>query len=164
MKLILRENVIHLGEPGDIVDVAPGYGRNFLLPKGKAVLANPANLRLIEQQITKLKARSDELRVAAEGIAERLSAITLRMQRRAADEETLYGSVSVIDIADALASQGFEIEKGSVELEHPVKTLGEHQIAIALAHGVTAAVKLVVESEEDGSEPITTEAESARQP
>ena len=167
MKLILKQNVTHLGEPGDVVEVADGYGRNYLLPKDLAVVATPASLRLIEQQMTKLTAKSEEMRLAAEAIAEQIGALRLTMERKAAEEDTLYGSVSVADVAEALDERGFEVEKGNIHLEHPIKKVGEFEIPIALAHGVTGTVKVVVVPEADGAEEpvvVVPEVDAAEEP
>lgn len=156
MKLILRINVTNLGEPGDVVDVAKGYGRNYLLPKGFAVEASAASLLSIEHEIAKLRAESNEMRQAAEAVAAQLASVTLMMSRKVADSETeiLYGSVSVADIADGLAEQGIDVEKGNVHLEHPLKQLGEYEVPIALAHGVMGTVKVVACAEDSEEETI----------
>ncbi len=153
MKLILKQAVTHLGQPGDLVEVANGYGRNYLLPKNLAVPATKANIATVEQQMGKLRAAAAEQRAAAEAVAERLSVVVLTMSRKVieGEESSLYGSVSVVDIGDALDERGFDVDRGHIHLEQPIKEVGEHTVPIALSHGVIGTVKVNVVAEEEGS-------------
>ena len=117
MKLILQEQVPNLGGPGDEVEVAAGYGRNYLLPKGLAVKASEANRNLVFLRKAKMEAKAAADLEASQALAESLSAVSVNIKRRVADGETLYGSVSQTDIVDALAEEGFEIGKDDVKLE-----------------------------------------------
>ena len=146
MKLILKEAITHLGEPGDLVEVKPGYARNYLLPQGLAIQATPANIKAIEHELKKLRAFAAEKRERARAIAAKLAEVTLTMERKVADPDngTLYGSVNVADIGDALEALGYEIPKGDIHLDHPIKQIGRYEVAISLAHGVRGAVKVNV--------------------
>lgn len=149
MKLILRTSVTHLGEPGDLVEVKRGYARNYLLPKGMAIEATGANMRSISHELDRLREAADAERERARQIASKLENLVLSMERKVADPETgaLYGSVSVVDIAEALAENGYEIARGEIHLEHPIKQLGDHEITVSLAHGVKGVVHVSVASE-----------------
>lgn len=161
MKIVLREAVTKLGEPGEVVDVADGYARNYLIPKGMALQATKGNLKQIDQQIDTLKERAAEQKEAAELEAKQIGELVLRMERKVADAEdaTLYGSVSVADIGDALEERGFDVDRGNIELESPIKRLGDYDIEMTLAYGVRAAVTVQVRDEEGLVQPPDAEAE-----
>ncbi len=161
MKLILKQSVTHLGEPGDLVEVKRGYARNYLLPRGLAIQATDSNLRAIGHEIDTLRAFASEKREQARLVAEKLTAVTLTMGRKVSDPDngTLYGSVSVTDIGDALAQEGYEVERGNIHLEHPIKQLGSYEVALSLAHGVKGSVAVTVRSE--GGEVEAMQAEQA---
>lgn len=146
MKLMLKASVPHLGEPGDLVQVKKGYARNYLLPKGFAVPATESHLRAIEHELAKFKAQAAEQQAVAQALAKKLSAVVLTMERKVSDPAGghLYGSVSVADIGDALDGLGFEIDKGEIHLEHPIKLLGDYDVRLTLAYGVDAAIKVSV--------------------
>lgn len=154
MKLILKSAVPHLGEPGDIVDVKKGYGRNYLIPKGFAIEATSAGLKSIEHQIDKLRAAAEAKRSRAREIARKLEAVTLTFERKVVDpdEGQLYGSVTVADIGDALEQGGFDIDRGEIHLEQPFKQVGEYEVTMTLAHGVEGEVKIVIVDEEGQAE------------
>ncbi len=153
MKLILRASVTHLGEPGDLVEVKKGYARNYLLPQQLAIRATEANLRSIDHELTRLRAEAAEKRAQAEIVAKSLAGVSLSFGRKVADvgAGTLYGSVSVADIDDRLAERGFTIQRGEIHLEQPIKHLGEYDVSLSLAHGVAAAVRVIVSSEDDAA-------------
>lgn len=155
MKLLLKASVAHLGEPGDIVNVKPGYARNYLLPKGYAVEATRSNLKSIEHEINRLRAAAAEKRAVAEAIARKIAGVTLTMHRKVADahDGSLYGSVSVHDIGEALEALGYHVDKGEIHLDHPIKNLGDYSIALTLAHGVKGKVAVQVLSEEGEEAP-----------
>jgi large subunit ribosomal protein L9 len=165
MKLILKEAVAHLGEPGEIVEVKRGYARNFLLPKGMAIEATPANLRAIEFEIEKLKDLAAEKRSKAQAEANKLSQEEFAFIRKVVDpaEGSLYGSVSVVDLHDAIAQRGYKVEKGEIHLEQPVKMLGEFEVAVTIAHGVDATVKFTIVGEQGETAPEPVE-EAAPEP
>lgn len=161
MKLILKERVENLGEPGDVVDVKPGYGRNFLVPKGLAMPATEGSLRNVRQLKRAAIAKAEEQRQVAEELAERLSEVELRFERKAAEGDTLYGSVSATDVAEALAGEGFDIDKGQVKLEHAIKSIGVREVSIGLSQGVPASVKVWVLREGEEAAPEGAEAAQA---
>lgn len=150
MKLILKASVTHLGEPGEVVEVKKGYARNYLIPQGFAIPATDANLRSIEFNLEKLKAAAAEKKSQAQALADEMSQVALRYERKVSDASTgaLYGSVSVLDLADGLAAAGFEVDRGEIHLEQPVKRLGSYDVQVTLAHGVQATVKFKVVGEE----------------
>jgi len=150
MKLILQETVDNLGEPGDLVDVKAGYGRNYLLPQGLAVIATPANERRIEGLKAKRKEREDAARVAAQALAVSLEGVSINVKRKVSEGDNLYGSVTAADVAAALAEaeEGFEVGKDQIRLEHAIKTLGVFEVPIHLPYGVEASVKLWVVKDE----------------
>ena len=144
MKVILREDRDDLGLAGEIVDVARGYGRNFLIPKGFALEANNQNIKLMETQkkkieINRLKAKED-----AEKIREKLEGIVVTISQKAGEEDKLYGSVTSMDIATHLEGQGVIIDRKKINLEKPIKTLGEFDVPIKLYPGVTGGIKVMV--------------------
>lgn len=149
MKLILKSAVAHLGEPGDIVSVKKGYARNYLVPKGFAIEATKANLKSIQHQLGKLRAEAEAKRARAREIAKRLGGVTLNFERKVVDADSgnLYGSVTVADVGDALEAAGFEIQRGEIHLDHPIKQVGDHQITLTLAHGVDGSVKVTIAPE-----------------
>lgn len=148
MRLILREEVDHLGRRGDIVNVTRGYARNYLLPKRLAMEINDDNLRLIEKEKKIYEAKLAKEKGEAEGLANSLSAVKLSFARRVHGEgEELYGSVSPTDIAEALAEKGFTIEKRKISVE-PIKKVGEYTISVKLHPEVTANFPVTVEKDE----------------
>ena len=144
MKIILREHVDHLGERGEIVTVAPGYGRNFLLPKGLAYLATPGNVKQIEHQRRVWTARDMKDQQDAEALAARLAALDLSVTHKAGESGTLYGAVTPIEIAALLGSKGIDIDRRKLEVSEPIKAIGEYEIGVRLHPKVSGAVKLNV--------------------
>lgn len=148
MELLLKENVDNLGVRGDIVKVKAGYGRNYLIPKGLAMAATTANLKLIERERTRLQKQAAEEKAAAQSLSEKLAAAVLTFTRKVGDQGHLYGSVTSIDIAEALHAQGIEIERRRVVLKDPIKETGEFTVPVKLHRDVTASVKVTVAPEE----------------
>lgn len=150
MKLILQETVENLGQPGDLVDVKRGYGRNYLLPKGLAVIATAANERMVEALREKRVERENAAVAAAEALAESMRGVSVNVKRKVSEGDTLYGSVTAADVAGALSEEGFEIAKDQVRLEHAIKALGVYEVTLHLPYGVETAIKLwVVKDESD---------------
>lgn len=147
MKVILRQDVSNLGSEGDIVDVAEGHARNFLLPRGFAYLATDGNLRKLEEdkKLRDLHLKK-ELR-SAEDLARRISGASLTFVMKAGEEDRLYGSVSAGDIAAKLNEQGFSVDKKQVALDEPIKVLGVYTIEVKLHTDVTGKVKVWVVKE-----------------
>jgi large subunit ribosomal protein L9 len=147
MKLILREDVENLGRGGDVVDVKPGYGRNFLLPRGLAVAANPKNLREIEHQKGVATAKAAKLKASADAIAKRLSETPVTLKRKVGEQDKLFGSVTALDVAEALAARGLQIDRRSIDLADPIKTVGDFEVAVKLHHDVVGKAKVKVVAE-----------------
>ena len=144
MKVILKEDIPKLGRMGQTVDVARGYGRNYLIPQGKAILATSKNLKGLEHERMLIQRKADLARKEAEGLAGKISGLTLTLTRKVVEEDKLYGSVSVSDIAQALEEAGVEIERKLIKLDEPIKSLGEFKVAIKAYHDVTAELTVQV--------------------
>jgi large subunit ribosomal protein L9 len=147
MEVILREHVDNLGRRGEIVKVADGYARNYLLPRKLALLVTEGNKRQIERERAKFDAREAEEKGVAGAIAERLASVGLEIARRVGETEVLYGSVTSADIAEALLAKGFEIDRRKLQLQEPIKKLGEYDVPIKLHRDVTTHVKVRVIAE-----------------
>lgn len=147
MKVILKQNLESLGKAGDLVKVADGYARNFLVPKGLAAEANSRNLKVFEHEKQRILQQAEKIQKQADETAVRLSAVTCTIARRVGEQEKLFGSVGAKDIEEALAAQGIEIDKKSVLLDEPIKALGEFPVRIKLSAGVTGEIKVVVVAE-----------------
>lgn len=148
MELLLREDVEHLGLRGELVKVRPGYGRNFLLPRGLAVQATTANVKAITKQREAFLKKAAADKTSAEGQAALLQSLTLEFARKVGEHGVLYGSVTSMDIAEAIAAKGFEIDRRKIQLAEPIKEVGEFAIPIKLHREVTANLKVVVKKEE----------------
>jgi large subunit ribosomal protein L9 len=148
MEVILRDHVEHLGRRGEIVKVADGYARNYLLPRKLALPATDANRKWVDRERKLAEARDSEERGAAEAIASRLGALDLAINRKVGDNDQLYGSVTNADIAELLAAKGFEIDRRKILLPDPIKTLGENTVPVKLHRDVTAQLKVTVGREE----------------
>jgi large subunit ribosomal protein L9 len=148
MEVILRDHVEHLGRRGEIVKVADGYARNYLLPRKLALPATDANRKWVERERKLAEARDVEERGAAEAIAMRLNALELQINRRVGENDQLYGSVTNADIAELLTSKGFEIDRRKILLPDPIKTLGSNTVPVKLHREVTAQLKVSVGKEE----------------
>jgi len=148
MEVILRDHVEHLGRRGEIVKVADGYARNYLLPRKLALPATDANRKWVERERKLTEARDLEERGAAEAIAARLNALELQIQRRVGESDQLYGSVTNADIAELLARKGFEIDRRKILLPDPIKSLGETTVPVKLHREVTAQLNVRVAKEE----------------
>ncbi|EAV46392.1 50S ribosomal protein L9 [Roseibium aggregatum] len=149
MQVILLERIAKLGQMGDTVRVRDGYARNFLLPQGKALRANKANLERFERERVQLEARNLERKSEAEGVASKLDGESLVMIRSAGETGQLYGSVSTRDIADGLTKAGFSVSRSQVELRNPIKTIGLHSVLIQLHPEVEVAISVNVARSED---------------
>jgi len=148
MEVILREHVEHLGRRGDVVKVAAGYARNYLLPRNLALAVTEANKRQIERERKNAEARELEEKTQADAFAARLAEADVEITRRVGENDTLYGSVTSADVAQALHAKGFEIDKRKVHLPEPLKALGEFTVPIRIHREVTAQVKVKVRKSE----------------
>jgi large subunit ribosomal protein L9 len=144
VKVLFLENTEHQNV-GDIKQVPDGYARNYLIPKGIAVLATPEEVSKQEKKIEKIKAEEEKLTAKMTDLAEKIEAKPISITAQAGDEEKLFGAVTNKDIAEALEKAGFEIEKQQVEVLEPIHTLGEHEALVKLGHGIHATVKVIVE-------------------
>lgn len=164
MKVILKDNIENLGKKGDIVKVAPGYGRNYLLPKKMALEVTATNMKMIEMVQTSLrKGLEKEMKVYL-SLIEKLNAVTLTFTRKAGEKDSIFGSVSVTDIRDALAELGFDIEKKRILLAEPLKRLGNYTVPIKVFHDDRAEIKLEVAREGGPEEAPAPEPEAAMTP
>jgi large subunit ribosomal protein L9 len=146
MQVILMEKVVNLGALGDVVKVKDGYARNYLIPQGKAKRATETNLRLFEERRTELEKLHAEALAAAQARAAQLTELSLVLRQKAGVDGRLFGSVTHIDIADALTSQGIEIHKSQVRLpDGPLKAIGEFPVNIALHTDVITEIMIVIE-------------------
>jgi len=142
IEVILKEHVEHLGRRGEIVKVADGYARNYLFPRKLALAVTSENKKQIERDRVKAEAKeADELKVA-QGILARLEALDVAIARRVGENDTLYGSVTTGDIADALAARDVTVDRRKIQLDEPLKTLGDHVVPVRLHRDVTAQLKL----------------------
>ena len=147
MEVILKEDVPKLGHRGEVVKVAEGYGRNYLLPKRLAIEATKGNRAVIDQMKVSAERRSAREKADAEGLSKQLEGATLSFTRKAGEQDHLFGSVTNVDIAEALASQGFTVDRRKIQLDEPIKNLGEFAVTIKLHRDITAQVKVVVAKE-----------------
>ncbi len=147
MELILREDVDKLGRRGDVVKVADGYGRNFLLPRRLAMAVNSANKAMIEKEKKANQARLAKEKSEFEALAGRIAGLRFIAPRKVGENEQLYGSVTAGDVGEFLKSKGIEIDKRKVQLEEAIKQLGEHEVKIRLHPEVVASLKLLVTKE-----------------
>lgn len=145
MEVILREDVPHLGHIGDIVKVRPGYARNYLLPRGLATVADKRNLRVLEHEKRIVEDKRKRAVNAAEVQAKQLTGTRIVITARAGEEGKLFGSVTNIDVERRLADLGYTVERRRIRIEEPIKTLGDHRVAIVLAAGVQCDVTVSVE-------------------
>jgi large subunit ribosomal protein L9 len=157
MEVILKEDVVHLGQRGEVVKVADGYGRNFLLPRKLAMQATDANKAVIEQMKTAAARRFATEKVIAEQLATKLAPVELSFTRKSGEAGRLFGSVTSADVAAGLATQGFDVDRRKIQLDEPLKSVGDFTVAIKLHREVTAQVKVKVlaeATEEVSAEPV----------
>jgi len=158
MEVILLEKVENLGDIGDKVKVRSGYGRNFLLPKGKATLATAENVAVFEARRAELEQRQAEELGAAQKRADQLQGISVRIPARAGNEGKLFGSIGTIDIAEACTSAGVEVQRSEVRLpEGPLRALGEHSVEFHLHTDVNTTVTITVVDDGEGELPVDAE-------
>ena len=151
MEVILREHVDNLGRRGEVVKVADGYARNYLLPRKLALLATEGNKQQIERERAKFEAREAEEKKVVDAVAERLATVEVVIARKVGDTEALYGSVTAADIVQALATKGFDVDKRKVQLGEPLKKVGDVTVPVKLHREVTVPLKVrvVAEGKED---------------
>jgi large subunit ribosomal protein L9 len=147
MEVILRDHVDNVGKRGDIVKVADGFARNYLLPRKLALPATEANKQWIARERKIAESREAEERVAAEAVADRLAALDLQIARKVGENDTLYGSVTNADIADLLKQKGFDVDRRKILLPDAIRSLGETHVPVKLHRDVTAQLKITVVKE-----------------
>ena len=147
MEVILKEDVPKLGSRGEVVKVAEGYGRNYLLPRKLAIEATGANRAVIDQMKAAAQRRSVRDQADAEGLAQQMKELTLTFRRKVGEQDHLFGSVTSGDIADELDARGFTIDRRKLQLDEPLKVIGEFDVPVKLHRDVTASVKVVVKRE-----------------
>ncbi len=144
IEIILKEPVEHLGNRGDIVKVAPGYARNFLLPRGMAVEASRKNLATLDHEKALIEVKRERERKVARAEADKLDGLVVEILARAGEEDRLYGSVTNLDIAQQLAERGVKVDRRRIDLDDPIKRLGTYRIVVGIAHDVKATITVKV--------------------
>jgi large subunit ribosomal protein L9 len=152
MKVILKQDIEKLGKTGDIVKVAPGYGRNYLIPRHIAAEATPGNIKIIEIEKVAQARRDHREKEAATILAREIVKLTVTIRRKTGEGGSLYGSVTALDIADFLITHKIDIDKRKIHLEEPIKTVGEYQVPIRLHREVSIPIRVVVEPEPEAAE------------
>ncbi len=147
MKVILKETIKHVGKTGQIVEVKDGYARNYLIPKGFALEANIKNVRSLEHEVRVLQERAKKNRDSAQDLADRVSALTLTIMAKGGEEGKLFGSVTTMDVADALVKEGIEIDKRKIFMEEPIKRIGSYSASIKLHPDVSVQLNIQVVQE-----------------
>ena len=147
MEVILKEDVAKLGSRGDVVKVAEGYGRNYLLPRKLAIQANDSNKAVIAQMKAAAVRRSAKEKAQAEELAKQFDGVSVSFQRKSGEHDQLFGSVTSSDLADALTKKGFNVDRRKIQLHEPLKTVGEFTVPVKLHKDVTAHLKVVIEKE-----------------
>lgn len=152
MKIILKEDIENLGRKGDIVEVAPGYGRNYLIPKKLALEVTSSNLKMIEIEQQSLKRKIEQERLSYQQLIQNLSEVSLTFARKAGEKDVIFGSVGSSDIKEALSNIGFDVEKKKILLEEPIKRLGNYTVPVKVYHDDHAEIKVEVIKEEEARE------------
>ena len=151
MEVILREHVDNLGRRGEVINVADGYARNYLLPRKLALVATEGNKKQIERERVKFDLKELEEQKVAQAVAERMAGVEIEIARKVGETEVLYGSVTSGDIAEALAAKGFELDRRKLQLPEPIKKLGEYTVPVKLHRDVTMNLKVRVVAEVSGA-------------
>lgn len=160
MKIILKENIENLGKRGDIIDVAAGYGRNYLIPRKLAVQVTPANMKMVGMEQKALRKKLEQEVISFQTVIDQLNQTSLSFERKAGDKDVIFGSVSTTDIKEALDKLGMEVEKKRILLAEPIKRLGNYTVAIKVFHDEQAEIKIEVKKEGAGDEekiPVVSE-------
>ncbi len=144
MQVILREDVPAVGKAGEVIRVAEGFGRNYLLPQKKALMATKANLKHLEQEKQVIDAKRTKLKKEAEELGQKIASLSVSLSKQAGEEDKIFGSVSSRDIADALLAQGVTIDKKLIWLKEPIKKIGDHSVDVHLHGDVVVSLKVTV--------------------
>ena len=154
MKLLLKEDVTGLGFCGDEVEVKDGYGRNFLIPNGKALLATPKNLKQFKHQKSIVSGRLKKVKSAADALAQEIGEVTCTLKKKVGDQGKLFGSVTTQEISESLRAQGVELDRRKIQLGEPIKSLGDFEVSVKLHPDVTAKIKVIVMQEETAAPDV----------
>jgi large subunit ribosomal protein L9 len=147
MELILKEDVKNLGFKNDVVNVKPGYGRNYLIPQGIAVLATPSNIKVMNENLKQAAHKASKLLKDATELAEAIGDMVMEIKAKAGETGRIFGAVTSLQVSDALKAKGFEVDRKRITIPNDVKTLGEYEAAIILHKQVTHKVKFIVSAE-----------------
>ncbi|MEN6310216.1 MAG: 50S ribosomal protein L9 [Acidobacteriota bacterium] len=161
MKVILKQDVDKLGHRGDIVNVAPGFGRNYLIPRKLALAVTASNVKMIEIERQALKKKVEQERQSFQGLIQKLKEVSLTFPRRAGEKDVIFGSVSAADIKEALDKLGFEVDKKKIQLDEPIKRLGHFTVAIKIYQDDKAEVKIAVVKDEKAEDEAAKAGEKA---
>jgi len=148
MQIILRDDMEHLGKSGEVVNVKPGYARNYLLPRGHAIKATAGDIKRVEHEKRVIAARTAKLAKTAQAEADKLSRVSVSIARAVGEEDKLYGSVTTRDIAEALHADGHAVDSKKIVLAEPIKALGDFEVVVKLGRGVNATIKVAVVKKE----------------
>lgn len=147
MKIILREDIPSVGRSGDLIEVREGYGRNYLLPRKLAMLASERNVRQLEHEKKVIAAKQAKLKAAAGDVAAALAKAEIKIARKVGEQDKLFGSVTALDIADALIARGMKVDRRQIQLQEPIKAIGDFEVDVKLHHDVVGKVKVSVIAE-----------------
>lgn len=147
MKIILKDNIENLGKRGDIIEVAPGYGRNYLIPRKLALEVTPSNMKMVEMEQKALRKKLEREVKSFQSVIEQLNQTSLSFERKTGDKDVIFGSVSTADIKEALDGLGIEVEKKKILLEEPIKRLGNYTVPVKVFHDERAEIKIEVKKE-----------------
>ncbi|KMP11042.1 50S ribosomal protein L9 [Candidatus Nitromaritima sp. SCGC AAA799-A02] len=163
MKLLLKEDVQGLGDCGDEVEVRDGYGRNFLIPQGKAIMATPKNLKQFSHQKSIVQGRLKKIKVGADSLAQEIEKVTCAFKKKAGQQGKLFGAVTTQEISENLRAQGIELDRRKIQLKEPIKALGDFEVSVKLHPEVTVKIKITVaeEAAESSKEPEPVKEDTA---
>jgi len=157
MKVILLESVEKVGKKGDVLNVAPGFARNYLIPRKLAMEVTPSNIKMVEMRQKALKKKEEKERLSYQELIKKLNEVHLEIRRRSSEKDVIFGSVSAADIQEELAKLGFEVDKKKIMLDEPIKRLGTFTIPIKIYHDKRAEIKVTVSKEETTTSGSTAE-------
>ncbi|HOE13533.1 MAG TPA: 50S ribosomal protein L9 [Candidatus Saccharicenans sp.] len=157
MKVILLESVEKVGKKGDVLNVAPGFARNYLIPRKLAMEVTPSNIKMVEMRQKALKKKEEKERLSYQELIKKLNEVHLEIRRRSSEKDVIFGSVSAADIQEELAKLGFEVDKKKIMLDEPIKRLGTFTIPIKIYHDERAEIKVTVSKEETTTSGSTAE-------
>ena len=157
MKIILLESVEKVGKKGDVLNVAPGFARNYLIPRRLAMEVTPSNIKMVDIRQKALKKKEEKERLSYQELIKKLNEVHLEIRRRSSEKDVIFGSVSAADIQEELAKLGFEVDKKKIMLEEPIKRLGTFTIPIKIYHDERAEIKVTVSKEETTTSGSTAE-------